>query len=360
MFRMRRYRVFIVFAVITIGALYHFTNIANLESAGAASVEGLKNFGQKVESSSPPPASEPKGKDTTDSKDVDAPIAVPSLADSGSPKSSAPIVRESEVLPTPTSLIKAPVKESVEDAEDESTRNHKSPSLAKTTAAVGSESANKTTKPHSGPADPIINPGGGEGRLEIIAETGIPKIHWSQQPEHFPVPTENIIQLPTGKPKAIPKIQYAFKAESADDKAAREEKQDKIRKVFLFSWAGYKKKAWSQDELSPISGRYRNPFNGWGATLVDSLDTLWMMGLKDEFEEAVEAVRTIDFTTSARNDIPLFETVIRYLGGLVAAYDISDGAHRIILDKAVELADILMGAFDTPNRMPMTFYLWKP
>ena len=85
-----------------------------------------------------------------------------------------------------------------------------------------------------------------------------------------------------------------------------------------------------------------------------------MMDLKDEFEEAVEAVKEVDFTTSARNDIPLFETVIRYLGGLVAAYDISGGTNKILLDKAVELADILMGAFDTPNRMPMTFYMWKP
>ena len=115
-----------------------------------------------------------------------------------------------------------------------------------------------------------------------------------------------------------------------------------------------------QDELSPMSGKYRNPFNNWGATLVDSLDTLWMMDLQEEFEEAVEAVGKIDFTTSPRNDIPLFETVIRYLGGLVAAYDISGEKHKVLLDKAVELADILMGAFDTPNRMPMTYYLWKP
>jgi mannosyl-oligosaccharide alpha-1,2-mannosidase len=377
MFRMRRYRIFIVFAVITIGALYHFTNIANLNSASATSVEGLKNFGKNVEPSSPPPASGSKEEHTTDSKDVNAPIAVPGLADPRPSKSVTPIAQEPESLPTRTSLAKTTVKESVHNAEDtslsntpvkesaaeaetESTRNHRFLSVAKPTTAVGSESANKTTKLHSGPAEPIINPGGGEGRLEIIAETGIPKIHWSQQPEHFPVPTENIIQLPTGKPKSIPKVQFAFKTESVGDKAARQEKQDKIRKVFLFSWAGYKKKAWLQDELSPISGKYRNPFNGWGATLVDSLDTLWIMGLKDEFDEAVEAVRSIDFTTSARNDIPLFETVIRYLGGLVAAYDISDGVHRIILDKAVELADILMGAFDTPNRMPMTFYLWKP
>ena len=179
-------------------------------------------------------------------------------------------------------------------------------------------------------------------------------------PDHFPVPTENLIQLPTGKPKAIPKIQHTFSTETADEKTARLEKRDRIKKAFTFSWAGYREKAWMQDELSPVSGKYRNPFCNWGATLVDSLDTLWMMDLKDEFEEAVEAVKNIDFTTSPRNDIPLFETVIRYLGGLVAAYDISDSKYGVLLDKAVELADILMGAFDTPNRMPITFYHWKP
>lgn len=68
-----------------------------------------------------------------------------------------------------------------------------------------------------------------------------------------------------------------------------------------------------------------------------------------EFEEAVKAVGKLDFTTSPRADIPMFETTIRYLGGLVAAYDVSGKKHKILLDKATELGDILMGAFDTPN-----------
>ena len=361
MFRMRRYRVFLVFAIIAIGALYHFTSLADLENAGADSVEGLRKLASEGTSSSPPLASEPENGDTTGGSDTNGPIAAPSIADSGTSTSSTSIVGESEVIPTPTLLTRPSLKDDTEDAEEEPTKSHRSPSVATPTSTVGSDSGNKTTKPLSGPADPIINPHGEDGRLEIIAvSSGIPKIHWSQQPEHFPVPTENIIQLPTGKPKAIPKIQHDFKTESADEIADREEKRDIIKKAFSFSWAGYKKKAWTQDELTPVSGKFRNPFNAWGATLVDSLDTLWMMGLKDEFEEAVEAVKNIDFTTSPRNDIPLFETVIRYLGGLIAAYDVSDGAHRILLDKAVELADILMGAFDTPNRMPMTFYLWKP
>lgn len=68
----------------------------------------------------------------------------------------------------------------------------------------------------------------------------------------------------------------------------------------------------------------------------------------------------IDFTTSPRSDIPMFETTIRYLGGLLAAYDVSGGKYKTLLDKAVELADVLIGAFDTPNRMPVLYYRWKP
>ncbi|KAG9606628.1 seven-hairpin glycosidase, partial [Aureobasidium melanogenum] len=89
-------------------------------------------------------------------------------------------------------------------------------------------------------------------------------------------------------------------------------------------------------------------------------DTLWIVGLKDEFDDAVKAVGEIDFTTSQRKDIPLFETTIRYLGGMLSAYDLSGGQYKVLLDKAVELAEVLMGAFDTPNRMPVTFYRWMP
>lgn len=200
----------------------------------------------------------------------------------------------------------------------------------------------------------------GKGRVEVSKDPSAPKIYWSKLPEHFPIPSASIIQLPTGKPIEIPKIQHVFTDESANDKISREQKLDKIKKTFEFSWAGYKAKAWMEDELSPVSGKPRNPFCGWAATLVDTLDTLWMMDLKEEFEEAVNSVKDIDFTTTDRKDIPLFETVIRYLGGLLSAYDLSGGMYRVLLDKAVELAEVLMGAFDTPNRMPIAYYYWRP
>jgi mannosyl-oligosaccharide alpha-1,2-mannosidase len=140
----------------------------------------------------------------------------------------------------------------------------------------------------------------------------------------------------------------------------RERKQAAIKQQFKKAWTGYKEHAWLQDELAPVTGGFRNPFCGWAATLVDSLDTLWIMGFEEEFKEALDALKKIDFTTSIRQDIPVFETTIRYLGGLLGAYDVSGGKYSILVEKAVELADVLMGAFDTPNRMPMMYYQWKP
>ncbi|KNG47711.1 glycoside hydrolase family 47 protein [Stemphylium lycopersici] len=205
------------------------------------------------------------------------------------------------------------------------------------------------------------------GNPAAIADNGVDEssanievIHWTKLPEHFPVPSESLIRLPSGLPKTIPKIQAHFKPEDPAAKVDRIAKLNKIKSVAKRSWDGYKANAWLHDELRPQSGTSRDPFARWGATLVDALDTLWIMGLKEEFEEAVKAVDKIDFTTTPRADIPLFETTIRYLGGLLAAYDLSDKKYESLLDKAVELAEVLISAFDTPNRMPQTYYYWRP
>jgi len=110
------------------------------------------------------------------------------------------------------------------------------------------------------------------------------------------------------------------------------------------------------DELSPLTGRGRNRFGGWAATLVDALDTLWIMGMKDEFNEAAKAADSIDFSSSADNIINIFETTIRYLGGFLAAYDLSNNID--LLHKAVEVGEMLLIAFDTPNRFPITRWEW--
>lgn len=176
--------------------------------------------------------------------------------------------------------------------------------------------------------------------------------HWSKQPEHYPI--TSTIQLPKGTPKSIPRVQFAGKGEADNERLAA------VKQAAQHAWKGYRDYGWGYDEVTPVTGHGKASFCNWGATLVDSLDTLWIMGMKDEFDDAVNQTSYIDFTTSSRNDIPLFEVTIRYLGGLLAAYDVSGKTYRVLLDKAVELAEILYSAFDTPNRMPETYYHWKP
>ena len=77
--------------------------------------------------------------------------------------------------------------------------------------------------------------------------------------------------------------------------------------------------------------------------MVDSLDTMYIMGLHDEFERGVRMAENMTFTASdVRVTVfiynafkmelisqqhlfaPFFETVIRYLGGLLSAYALSN------------------------------------
>ncbi|TDZ19849.1 Mannosyl-oligosaccharide 1,2-alpha-mannosidase MNS1 [Colletotrichum orbiculare MAFF 240422] len=177
---------------------------------------------------------------------------------------------------------------------------------------------------------------------------------WSSVEYKYP-PQKPLTPLPKGPGSgaALPRVQHSFAAESASAARVREARRTEVRRLFKMNWASYKKFAWMKDALGPISATGKDQFSGWSATLVDSLDTLWIMGLKDEFEDAVAAVATIDFGRATSDRVNTFETNIRYLGGLMAAYDLS--GRKVLLDKAVELGNLLYGAFNTEHRMPVDF-----
>lgn len=197
----------------------------------------------------------------------------------------------------------------------------------------------------------------GHGKGAEGKETEV--IHWHKIPENNPV--KKFIQLPTSRDtsKRIPRIQYNFPKEKPSDRRTRLERQAAVKESFMHAWTGYKTHAWLKDEVSPVSGGSSNGFSGWAATLVDSLDTLLIMGMDDEFELALDAIDQIDFTTTPDKTINVFETTIRYLGGFLAAYDLSDSKYPILLKKAEELGNFVYGAFDTPNRMQVSRWNWQ-
>ena len=184
-----------------------------------------------------------------------------------------------------------------------------------------------------------------------------PQFRWKDVKQRFPV--DAIRPLPGGPPQPIPRIQHVFKIETPEQKQEQASRQAAVKQSFLHSWNGYTTHAWLQDEVAPLTGEYKNGFGGWAATLIDSLDTLWIMDLKKEFAVAVAALKHIDFTASPLPTLNVFETNIRYLGGLLSAYDVSGGEYKVLLQRAVELGDMLYVAFDTPNRMPITQWDWS-
>lgn len=183
-----------------------------------------------------------------------------------------------------------------------------------------------------------------------------PGFQWKEVPEQYPV--KSPMPLPAGAPKDLPRIQFKFKKETPSQKVTRERRKDEVKEVFVRSWNAYKKHAWLHDEVMPISGGSKDTFGGWGASLVDALDMLAIVGMEDEIRNATAELNKIDFNSSGQRDLNIFETTIRYLGGFLAAYDLTDGNYPILLDKAIDLGEMLYKAFDTPNRMPITRWDW--
>ncbi|XP_029960603.1 mannosidase, alpha, class 1B, member 1b [Salarias fasciatus] len=121
-----------------------------------------------------------------------------------------------------------------------------------------------------------------------------------------------------------------------------------VRDAFRHAWKGYKEFAWGHDELRPISKSYSEWF-GLGLTLIDALDTMWILGLKEEFEEARAWVST-ELSFNRNVDVNLFESTIRILGGLLSTYHLTGDS--LFLDKAKDIGSRLMPAFKTPSKIP--------
>jgi len=123
-----------------------------------------------------------------------------------------------------------------------------------------------------------------------------------------------------------------------------------VKKAMQHVWSGYKKYAYGRDELLPLSNGGQDNWGGMGTTLVDSLSTLWMLGMKEEFWEARDWIRdNLDFG-KVKGGVSVFETTIRNLGGLLSAYDLS--GDKIFLEKADDLGTRLVRAFESRTGIP--------
>ena len=129
---------------------------------------------------------------------------------------------------------------------------------------------------------------------------------------------------------------------------AASSRQQRVRRAMAHAWSGYKRHAWGDDELEPLTQTGVTSF-GMGLTLVDSLDTLIVMGMEAEVEECLAWIDE-KLRFGAQEEINLFEVTIRVLGGLLSAYEAT--GHATLLQRADELGQKLLFAFHTPHGLP--------
>lgn len=185
----------------------------------------------------------------------------------------------------------------------------------------------------------------------------------SSQPKKPPTPPG---QLPFEAKRNLPFLLADRPLPSAPIRTADELRRDAIRLAFTDSWAAYVHDAWGKDEYHPLShgGTNLGSAGPVGYTIVDTLDTLLLMGLQEEYAKARDWVRD-ELNLDQSGKFNVFETTIRILGGLLSAQALctqhpqamllcDEGDAQMYLERAVMLGDRLKPAFEaTKTGIPL-------
>jgi len=231
MFRFRRYRVYLIFATVLVILLIRFTRTSQWERYGQADVNLV----------SPPKKVVPVAGGSTPPKDTPPKIVKENPQETR--KSSVVQIQSSSSSTLAAIRTPAPVLSSTKPI---ATEVQSAPQVVIPDRKIPPAKSNIVDEQKVEDLHPIAP----DGRQDLPVFSAAPTtIHWKKQTEHFPVPTESIIHLPTGPPAIIPKIQHRFNDETPDAKINREKRQSMVKQEFKKAWAGYKKAAWLHDEL---------------------------------------------------------------------------------------------------------------
>jgi len=130
---------------------------------------------------------------------------------------------------------------------------------------------------------------------------------------------------------------------------------DEVRAEFLHAWTCYKKYAFGYDQVLPLSGKpdyffFPKEKISIGLSIIEALDTLYVMGLDDELKICLDWIYVnLNFNINANFNV--FEGIIRVVGGLLAGYLAVRDQRLLLLAK--DLADRIMPIFTkSPTGMP--------
>ncbi|XP_017463407.1 PREDICTED: mannosyl-oligosaccharide 1,2-alpha-mannosidase IA-like, partial [Rhagoletis zephyria] len=120
----------------------------------------------------------------------------------------------------------------------------------------------------------------------------------------------------------------------------------------ISAFNAYRSYAWGAPEFKPIAletfnnmyGHGRNMGTFPGLTIVDAMDTLWIMSMMDEWEEGKQWIVTNLHVADLDQMLRVKEILLGYLGGLLSAYALS--GDQDLLHKSIEVMEALKPAFN--------------
>uniref|UniRef100_A0A914MRJ6 alpha-1,2-Mannosidase n=1 Tax=Meloidogyne incognita TaxID=6306 RepID=A0A914MRJ6_MELIC len=138
--------------------------------------------------------------------------------------------------------------------------------------------------------------------------------------------------------------------------------REKVKSMFYHAYNGYLNYAYPKDELRPLSCTGQDTWGSYSLTLIDSLDTLLILGNQTEFVRASQIVLN-NMDLDRNINISVFETNIRVIGGLLSAHMLSSHSPDVILNDgwpcsgpllelAERFAQRLLPAFRSNTGMP--------
>ena len=130
-----------------------------------------------------------------------------------------------------------------------------------------------------------------------------------------------------------------------------------VRTQMAWAWAAYKDRCFGADQIKPVSGGSEAFFfpkgPPMGLSIVEALDTLYVMGLDKEVEDGVRWIAD-NLHFDIDGEVQVFETGIRVVGGLLSGW--CGTRDKKLLALAKDLADRLSPAFTkSPTGMPYRF-----
>ncbi|CAH0387452.1 unnamed protein product [Bemisia tabaci] len=176
----------------------------------------------------------------------------------------------------------------------------------------------------------------------------------------FKVPSvvdlSKVVTVPPAESDNYPVVQGG-----EDPDPAVREKRNKVKEMTKHAWDSYVRWAWGKNELRPLSKR---PHPGsvfgttpLGVTIVDGLDTLFIMGLNEEYKQGRDWVAHNLNVEGLNVDLSVFETNIRIVGGLISCFALT--GDTLLRDKAEMVAKKLLPAFQTPTGIPNALVNFK-